>query len=881
MIRLYRWVLRLTPTKLRREFGDAMEETFARRWSDARASGARACGRVLRREFAGLIALLLAERRERRQLRRSVRRVAPMSAVADDIRPAWYVLFERMGEDLRIAGRLLRRRPTFTAVTLTVLAMGIGATSTMFSIVNSVWLRPLPFREPSRLVMLENKWLPRFPRFEASPLDVQTWKKECQSYSDVAAFRPFIFNLTDGDLPERIAGLRVTANLPELLGVTPILGRGINADEDAPGRNQVVLIGHHLWQRRFASDPAVVGRSVRINGLPFTVIGVMPAGFRFPSDAEIWMPMGFTAEDLESRNNHVLWAVGRLRPGVTPQQALAELDLLMARLHPGTWRGRVVSFDDYYIGDVRLALGVLLGAAACLLLIACVNVANLLLARGAAREREMAVRTSLGATRGRIVQQLLTESALLSLLGGALGLALAQGAITLVRVWPWPGINRLEETSLDPMAVLFTIALSLGTSVIVGLSPALRLSRPDLHDRLKSGGRAAGTRERTRIGNTLVAAEVALAMVLLVGAGLFLRSLWRLLDVPLGFNPRNVLAVSVSLPRAVYREPFQQLAFTERLLERLKSTPGVESVGVSSATPLTSVVDVGIAFDGAPKMGTTANYFRVTPAYFRVMQIPLIRGRLITEQDSASGPPVVVINETMARRFFPDTDAIGKRIDISGPTYMREIVGIVGDIKQESLRTPTAPQVYEPFAQKPGTGISLLLRTAGDPVPLTETVRREVRAIDSGQPVSAALPMAEIVGRSLTRDRFSVIVLGAFSCLALILAGVGLYGVVGYIVAQRTTEIGIRIALGAEPRGIQRLVIAQSLRAVVVGVGLGLAGAVVCSGIVRSLLYEVQPRDPVTLAGVTVLLLAVALAAAFLPARRAARVDPILALRAE
>ena len=358
----------------------------------------------------------------------------------EDTRAVWTHLWhERLREDLRFAARLLRRYPAFTAVTLTVLALGIGATTAMFSIVNSVLLRPLPFRDPDRLVMLENKWLPRFPRFEASPQDFLSWKEECQSYSDIAAFRFLFFNLSEGELPERIAGLRVTANLPELLGVSPILGRSFRADEDAPGRNQVILLSHGLWQRRFGADPGVIGRVVRMNGLALTVVGVMPPAFRFPGEAEIWMPMGFTPEDLQSRNNHVIWAVGRLKPEVTPQQAQAEMDLLMPRLHPSTWNGRVVSFDDHYVGEVRLALGVLLGAAGCLLLIACVNVANLLLARGAVRAREMSVRTSLGATRGRIVHQLLTETALLSFLGGALGLALALGAIKLVRTWPWPG----------------------------------------------------------------------------------------------------------------------------------------------------------------------------------------------------------------------------------------------------------------------------------------------------------------------------------------------------------------------------------------------------------------------------------------------------------
>ena len=841
----------------------------------------------LDKEIAAHIALETEAFREAglssQEARQAAHRIFGNATLAkEDTRAVWtHVWLERLRADIRFAARLLRRHPAFSAVTLTVLALGIGATTAMFSVVNSVLLRPLPFREPDRLVMLEEKWLPRFPRFEASPLDFLSWKKECQSYGDIAAFRPLFFNLSEGDLPERIAGLRVSANLPDLLGVSPILGRSFRGDEDAPGRNQVVLLGHGLWQRRFGADRGVIGRVVRMNGLAFTVVGVMPPAFRFPGEAEIWMPMGFTPEDLQSRNNHVLWAVGRLKPDVTPEQAQAEMDLLMPRLHKDTWRGRVVSFEDHYVGEVRLALVVLFGAAGCLLLIACVNVANLLLARGAVREREISVRTSLGATRGRIVQQLLTETALLSLLGGALGLALALGAIKLVRTWPWPGIHRLEETSLDPFALGLAMAVSIGTGVLCGLSPALRLSRPDLHDAVKGSSRMAGSAGRTRIRNTLVIAEVALAVVLLVGAGLLLRSLWRLLDVPLGFNPQNVLAVSINLPRTIYREPAQQVQFAERLLDRLKGVPGVEAVGISTACPLTGVGDVGIHFDGPPRMGTTANYFRVTPGYLRVMQIPLIRGRLITEQDTSTSPPVVLINETMAHRFFPDEDPIGKRLDISGPTYMREIVGIVGDIKQESLRTPTPPQVYEPLAQKPGPTLHVLLRAPEEPLRFAATVRREVRAIDNAQPISAARPMKEIVARSLTRDRFSVSILGAFAGLALMLAAVGLYGLVAYFVTQRTNEIGVRIALGAEPRGIQRLVVVQSLRMVLVGLGLGLVGAVVVTGILRSLLYEVNPRDPMTFAVVTLLLVVVALAAAFIPARRAARVDPVLALRAE
>jgi predicted permease len=875
MVRLFRFFIRLTASGLRREFGADMEETFARRWNDARASGGVACVRVCAREFTGVIALLFATRSAGGHME---------NVTADTRAQPGRRRLEDLASDLRFAGRLFRRQPAFTGVTLTVLALGIGAATAMFSIVNSVLLRPLPFRDGDRLVMLENRWLPRFPRFEATPRDFVAWKEESHSYTEIAAFRPGSFNLTDGDIPERVPGMRVSANLTQLLGVPPILGRGFTAEEDAPGRNQVVLLSHSLWVRRFAADPSVIGRDVRMNGLTFTVVGIMPAGFQFPTDAEIYVPLGLTPQDLQS-GDHVLWAVGRLKPGVTPRQALAELDLLMTRLNPTTWRGRVVPFDDYYVGDVRLALRALFGGAGCLLLIACTNVANLLLARGAARGQEMAVRTSLGATRGRIMQQLLTESALLSSVGGGLGLATAFGLVTLVRTWPWPGIYRLEESSLDARALLFTIALSIGTSVLFGLSPARRLSRPILNQGLRGGGRAAGSRDRTRIRNTLVIAELALAVVLLVGAGLFLRSLMRLFDVPLGFNPHNVLAVTINLSPTAYHQPVQQVAFSESLLNRLNSLPGVEGSAISTGVPLVGVTDVGVTFDGrspgSPLFATNANYFAVTPSYLRVMQIPLIRGRVFTPEDTATSPPVALINETMARRSFPDEDPIGRRLDVTGHTFMRQIVGIIGDVKQESVKTPTAPQVYEPFAQQPRTAFRVVLRATGNSLAFEDTVRREVRTLDGAQPISQARLMEDVIGRSLTRDRFSVLVLGAFACIALVLASVGLYGVVAYVVTQRTNEIGIRMALGAEPGGIQRLVILQSLRVVVIGLGVGLAGAIIVSPVLGDLLYDVKPRDPMTLGGVTILLIVVALAAAFMPARRAAAVDPVLALRTE
>jgi putative ABC transport system permease protein len=818
----------------------------------------------------------------RRDAERSFGNLTRIKEQGYDVRGGQWL--EAVWQDFRYSARLLLKRPGFTAIAVVTLALGIGATTTMFSIVNSVALRSLPFHEPDRLVMIEEKWLPRFPRFETSPLDFLSWKAECQSYVDMAAFAPVFFNLSEGDQPERIAGARVNANLPGLLGVSPILGRGFTAEEDRAGANQVALLGHSLWQRRFGADPQVIGRAVRMNGVAFTVVGVMPPEFRFPLEAEIWMPMGFTPDEIKSRNDHFIWAVGRLKPGVTPQQAQSEMDLLMPRLQQN-WRGRVVSFANHYIGDVRLTLGVLLGAAGLVLLIACVNVANLLIARGTTRQREMALRTALGATRGRIVRQLLTETTLLSFLGGASGLLLAIGAIALVRRWPLPAIYRIEETSLDPQALALTFLLAIGTGALFGLSPALRQSRPDLQDALKAGGRVAGSAARTQIRNALVIAELTLAVVLLVGAGLLLKSLWRLLDVPLGFNPQNVLAVTINLPQTTYREPFQQAQFAERLLDRLKSVPGPEAVGISAGVPILAIGDVGIYFEGrslgSELAGTTANYYQVSPGYLRVMQIRLVRGRLFMEQDSATSPPVVLINETMARRFFPNEDPIGKRLDISGPTYMREIVGVVGDVKQESLRTPTPPQVYEPFSQKPGRSFHVLLRVSANPAQFAETVRQEVRAIDNAQPISEARPMEAIVAQSLMRDRFSALILGAFGCLALILAAVGIYGVIAYSVAQRTNEIGVRMALGAQGADVVRLVLRQGLRLVIIGVVIGLLISTVATRVLAAVLFGISPIDPLTFGVIALLLSLVALLACWIPARRATKVDPLVALRCE
>lgn len=805
--------------------------------------------------------------------------------VKEDTRGVWgWTWVERINQDLRYAARTLKRSPGFTSVALLALALGIGANTAIFSVVNSVLLHPLAFREPGRLMMLDEKWLPRFPHFEATSKDFLSWREQSHAFGQIAAFDGAAFNLTAEDRPERISGARVSANLPALLGVEPVLGRSFRPDEDTAGNDRVVLLSSSLWQRRFGGDPRVIGTVVRLNDIDFTIIGVMPPGFRFPHDAEIWKPMGFTDKDFDG--GHFIWAIGRLKPGVTRDQAQAEMDLIMSRLHrPQVWSVNVFPVLDYYVGEVRTALYVLLGAAGFVLLIACVNVANLLLARGSARQREISLRASLGAGRGRILQQLLTESLLLSLLGGTLGLLLASGAIVTLKEFSPGSIPRLSEVTVDYSVLVFILILSSLTGVLFGLSPALRLSRADLHDSLKAGSRIAGTEVRTRMRSVLVVSEVALALVLLTGAGLLLKSFWRVLEVRPGFNPESVLTATIDLPPAKYRQPYQQMQFVQRLIEQLESLPDVRQAAVSAGLPFSEVPDAGIRIDGrpigAPDFGTTANYYRVTPLYFRAMGIPLIRGRLFTEHDTTTAKPVVVINETMAKRFFPKEDPIGKRLDISGPTYLREIVGVVGDVKQAGLKASIPPQVYEPFLQKPSNSFNVVVRGLGDPMRLADAVRRQVLRLDKEQPISNVKTMKDVVATSLSQDRVSTFLLGLFAFLALILAGVGIYGVMSYSVGQRTHEIGIRIALGARQSGILKLVLVQSLRVVLIGVGIGLGASLLLTRLMATLLFDVAATDPVIFAGVSIVLLGVALAAAFVPARRAARVDPMVALRYE
>jgi putative ABC transport system permease protein len=733
--------------------------------------------------------------------------------------------------------------------------------------------------------MLEEKWPPRFARFEATPAHFLAWKEQNRTLSHIAAFDDIAFNMTGDERPERLSGVRVSADLLSVLGVQPILGRGFAEEEDKAGSNQVVLLGHSLWQRRFGGDPAIMGRTLTLNGIGCTVIGIMPPGFGFPREAEIWRPMGFTDQELRGERGHFVWAVGRLKPGVTAVQAKGDLESILRGLPQHPWSANVLPLLDYYVGSVHTPLRILLAAVAFVLLIACANVANLLLARASVRRKEIALRLSIGATRPRIVQQLLTESLLLASIGGALGLTLAAVSVEVLRRWPSTNIPRLDQVSFDYVVLLFVFAVSTLTGLLFGVAPALRLSRPDLHESLKTGGRITGGRINRSYRGLLVVSELAFALVLLVGAGLLVKSFTRLVQVDPGFQARHLFATDIFLPAVRYSRPVQRTQFVDRLLEQLKIAPGIREVTASSSVPLAGKQDVGIRIDGRPagtaESGGTAQYFAVTPAYARTMGIPVTRGRFIREDDRLTGRSVVIINETMAKQFFSNQDPIGQRLDISGPTYLREIIGVVSDVKRDGLDAQASAQVYEPFWQTPSYGLTVLVRTTGDTLPLAAEIRRQVSIADRELPISNFRAMDEVVGRSLGPRRFSVVLLTVFTGLAVILAFVGLYGLMAYTVTQRTQEFGIRLALGAQRNAILWLVIVQSLRIVLPGVFAGLLAAFALSRFLQSLLYEVATTDPGVFGLLPAALAVVALAAAVIPAVRALRLNPVTALRAE
>jgi predicted permease len=796
--------------------------------------------------------------------------------------------FTELRHDLRYAVRGLRASPGFTAVALLTLAMGIGASTTIFSVANAVLLRPFPYHEPERIVRLYAT-NPATETFSVSEPDYLDWRQRVRGMSQLAAFTGRSVSLLgDGD-PEQLDGLMATPSLFPLLGVRPLLGRVFGDEEARPGAPaRVVVLSNALWQTRFGGDPRVVGRTVNLSGTSYEIVGVLPADLVFPGNPALWEPL---APSLSAqRGDRRLGVIGRLAPNVTLARALDEMRSVARELagqYPetnGEWGANVTSLEEWIIGRaLRTRVQVLLGAVGLLLLMGCVNVANLLLARATARQREMSVRAALGAGRGRIVRQLLTESVVLSAVGAAIGVALTAVAVPVLRDVGATAIPRLDELSVDWRVVSFGIAASLLTGILFGIAPALQASRGDLNDLLRSGGRVAAA---GRLRSVLIVTSVAMALMLLVGAGLVGRSFERLMRVDYGFRADGVLTASLTLPNGRYPERAQRAAFYSEAARRLAATPGVRAVGFTNIAPF-SGGSTAIPFSVVGRQRATADEFlsanwrSVTPGYFAAIGVPLRKGRLIADTDGEQAPRVVVITETMARRIWPGVDPLGQQVAVGGSPDGWTVVGVVGDIRDQLLQQEPQPMLYLSFQQVPWSSMWLLVRATGDPMALAPVVRREIRAVDPLLPVANVQPLERLVSQIAAQPRFTALIFGLFASAALVLAVVGVYGLVAYGVTQRTREIGVRLALGATPSRIVRGVVRHGVGLAGFGVAIGLWAAYALSRFMQGILYDVAATDAVTYLAVAALLVGCAVAASILPARWAARLDPVRALRDE
>ncbi len=804
-------------------------------------------------------------------------------------------------QDIRYAIRLCLRTPGFTAVAVLALALGIGANTAIFTIVNAVLLEPLPFRDPSRLVVLweTNVRRPGRPNV-LGPANFLRWQERATVFERMAPFYDYRVNLTGAGEPEELIALDVTPDFFPTLGVSPLVGRTFTSDEGPKGNDDLAVLGYGLWQRRFAGDPAIVGRTIEINGRPITVIGVMPAETRLfvkrgsltGKPADLWRPFAFTAAQREPRGRYMS-AIARLKPGVALTEAQAQLDTIASGLTQELpqfdtgWGALAVPMHRELSGDIRPALLVLSGAVGFVLLIACANVANLLLARGAARQREMAIRTALGAARFRVVRQLLTESLVLCILGGALGLLVAQWSLDVLLAISPVDLVDIGPVHLSYPVLAFTATVSLLTAIVCGFAPAFEGSRANVQEALKDGARQIGSGLRhRRIRQAFVVAEIALAVVLLVGAGLMIRSFGTLSGVNPGFDAHKVLTARVTVPVARYETDEKRVQFFANLVERLRAIPGVERAGAISFLPLSGPgAATGFTIVGQPQpqagQGPVTDVRVADNGYFEAMKVPLVRGRLFSDREMRQKSNVVVINEALARRHFSNEDPIGKSLVIAmnDPIVPTEIIGVVGDVKYADFATEVRPMTYWPHPQLAYSAMTLTLRTATEPASFAPIVEREVRAMDKDQPVSDVRTMDQWVARTLSQARFSSTLLTTFAALALMLAAIGIYGVMSYAVSQRTSEIGIRLALGAESRDILAMIVGNATRLAALGLTIGIVLALALGRTLNSLLYETAGTDPLTFAAVVAVLAAVALVASYVPARRASRIPPVDALR--
>jgi len=802
---------------------------------------------------------------------------------------------DNLTQDLRFGLRLLRKNPGFTAVAVFTLALSIGANAAIFDVVNGVLLKPLPYKEPDRIVrVFENS--PRFPKFPISPANFLDYRERNDVFDDFATFARGDLDLSVNDRPERLTGMRVSNGFFHLLGFEPELGRAFLPIDEINGNEHVAVISRALWERSFGKDAAIIGAPVTLSGMSFTIIGVIGSGLQHVGgdyhslphggNVDVWWPLTM---DPKVRTSHFLNAIARLKPGITREQAEARMNVIAQQLEEQhaedkDWRISIVPLRDEIVGGAQTMLLILFGAAGFVLLIACVNIANLLLATATARQKEIAVRTALGAGRLRLVRQMLTESLLIAVGGGVAGLLVATWGIeALVALGP-KQIPRLHMLSLDWRTFAFALTASLLTGALFGLAPALQISKVNLNESLKEGGRgSSGGSRHNRLRGLLVIAEVSLAFVLLIGAGLLMRTFFYLQNVDPGFNPERVLTATIDLPGARYSTGRKAFSFYRELIGRLAALPGVQGAAATSDLPWTGY-DENTSFGIEGRQFSddeypSAQYHFATPDYFRTLGIPLLAGRFFSEADDADAPRVIVINKSMADRYWPDADAVGKRVRLWGETRM--IAGIVGDLKDSPGELRAKPGFFFPVNQQAQSGLVLVVRTERDPMSLLAAMRSEIAALDKELPLSDARTLEQIASAAVARTRFTMLLLSVFAGVALLLATVGIYGVVSYSVTQRTHEIGIRVALGAQRRDVIGLVARQGMTLALTGMGAGLAAALVLTRVMSSLLFGVSAADPITFAGIAGLLMGVALGACFVPARRAMKMDPMVALRHE
>jgi putative ABC transport system permease protein len=796
----------------------------------------------------------------------------------------------------------MRANVGFTAVAVVALALGVGANTAIFSVVNAVLLRPLKYPNAERVVAVQ-ELNQEGRRVQVTPANFLDWREQNTVFEHLAAIYARTANLAVGEEAERIDLAMTSADFFEVFGVRPAAGRFFRPEEERAGHDPVVVIGRGLWQRRFGADPAVVGRSITLDGRAYTVVGVAPEGFAYPDRTEAWVPPFSRVPtpneqmDVErARGFGFLSAVALLKQGETLGRARAEMEAITSRLrqqYPESNNkrfNRVVTLHEHLVGESGRALLLLLGAVALVLLIACANVANLLLARAAGRQKEIAVRIALGATRLRLVRQLLVESVLLALAGGAAGLLVGWWGVDLLKGLLPAEFPRLADVGVDPRVLGFTLVVSCATGLAFGLAPALQFTKPDVHAALKESARGStGGARAGRLRSLLIVSEVALSLVLLVGAGLLFRSFMRLQSVELGFRPQRVLTFRLTPSGANFREDAQYSNFYRDVAERVRAVPGVEAVGVINTLPLVKGPTTGFRVEGGPELRAdqmpSVNYRSVSPGYFDAVGVAVLRGRVPDERDAAGAPLVLAVNQALARRDFPGEDPVGKRISF-GVNAQRQpiwfqIVGVVSDVRNIELSAEPSPEIYTSYLQDPFAGMSYVVRSTVEPESLVPAVREAVRGVDRGQPVADVRTLEHLVGEAAAAPRSNSLLLGLFACMALVLAAAGIYGVMSYAVTQRTHEIGIRIALGAQGRDVLRFVVGEGMAMAGAGVGLGLVAALVLTRVMSSLLYGVSATDPLTYAGVSLLLAAVALLACLVPARRAAKVDPMVALRYE